>query len=61
MAKEKVMQIMARHGLYVRDMGGNRIGLADNAGNIYDIVSWDGQYITEDTGLSTTLRDWLGY
>ena len=57
---ERTMDVMREHGLYVCDMGDDRIGLTDNAGNIYDIVSWDGQHITDDTGLST-LRDWLGY
>lgn len=61
MTREKAMQIMKNHGLYVVPLASAGIGLTDNKGNIYDVVTVSENGLIIDENTTMTLRDWLGY
>jgi hypothetical protein len=57
--QDKVMRIMQAHGLYcVALPEAGQIGLTDNVGNVYDVVTWDGSKVIDDGG-EFNLYDWL--
>ena len=60
MTIEKVVTIMADHGIICRQVGKYDILLLDINNNIYDVVSWY-NCLLYDCGTPCVLKHWPGY